>query len=200
MRYDVATSWHDELTRGWRIERTTRGNAVFIVHRRRHHRRRRRRRRHRRPLPKNEASAPPPAAYQRQHNERTARGDATTSWCNKTTRERRNERTTRGDATISWHDETTPGRCEKRRHNLVVVWLQTESIGEVAAIVIACIKHKLERLCVGDESQHLSNVVQNGLRTLRHRTDMRAKMEHPSIRVSGCPNKLWLANRPRVLE
>ena len=37
-----------------------------------------------------------------------------------------------------------------------------ESIGEVAAMVIARIEQKPERLCVGDESQFLSDVVQNG--------------------------------------
>ncbi len=50
-------------------------------------------------------------------------------------------------------------------------------------MVIARIENKPERLCVGNESQHLSDVVQNGLRTLRQRKDMRAKMEHPFVRV-----------------
>ena len=67
-------------------------------------------------------------------------------------------------------------------------------------MVIACIERKPERLCVGNELQHLSDVVQNGLRTLRHRKDMPAKMEHPFVRVSGCHNRFWLAKRPRVLE
>ncbi len=116
-------------------------------------------------------------------------------------RGRRNERTTRGDGTTSWHNETTRGQRDEKRHNLIlVVRLQTESIGEVAAMVIARIECKPELLCVGDESQHLSNVVQNGLRTLRHHKDMRAKMEHPFVRVSECPNRFWLAKRPRVLE
>jgi len=126
------------------------------------------------------------------------RGDWTTSWRDKMTRVWRNEGTTRGDATTSWHDKMTPGRRNERRDNLVVVWLQTESIGEVAAMVIARIECKPERLCVGDELQHLSDVVQNGLRTLRHRKDMLAKMEHPFARVSGCP--FWLAKHPKVLE
>ena len=82
----------------------------------------------------------------------------------------------------------------------MVVRLQTESICEVAAVVIARIESKPERLCVGDESQHLSDVVQNGLRTLRHCKDMRAKMKHLFVRVSGCPTRFWLAKRPRVLE
>ena len=68
-----------------------------------------------------------------------------------------------------------------------------ESTDKVAAMVIARIKCKPERLSARDESQHLSNVVQNGLKTLRHRKDMRAKMKHPFIRVSG-------AKHPRVLE
>ena len=53
-------------------------------------------------------------------------------------------------------------------------------------MVIAHIERKPEQMCVGDDSQHLSNVVQNGLRTLRHHKDMRAKiMEHPLVRVLG---------------
>jgi hypothetical protein len=40
----------------------------------------------------------------------------------------------------------------------------------------------------------------NGQRTLRHHKDMPAKIEHPFIRVSGCPNRFWLAKRLRVLE
>ena len=55
-------------------------------------------------------------------------------------------------------------------------------------MVVACIDRKPEELCVGDESQHLSDVVQNGLRTLRHHKDMLAKMEYSFVRVSGCPN------------
>ncbi len=67
-------------------------------------------------------------------------------------------------------------------------------------MVIAHIEHKPERLCVGDEFQENGYVVQNGLRTLRYCKDMPAKMEHPFVRVSGCPNIFWLAKRPRVLE
>ncbi len=37
------------------------------------------------------------------------------------------------------------------KKHLVVVGLQTESTGEVAAMVVACIKHKPEGLGVGDE-------------------------------------------------
>ena len=67
-------------------------------------------------------------------------------------------------------------------------------------MVIAHIKRKPEQLCVGDESQHLSDVVQNGLRTLRHCKDMPDKTEHHFVRVSGCPNRFWLAKPLRVLE
>ncbi len=56
-------------------------------------------------------------------------------------------------------------------------------------MVTACIERKPERLCVGDEFQEVGDVVQNGLRTLRHRKDMQTKMEHPFVRVSGCPNR-----------
>jgi hypothetical protein len=55
-------------------------------------------------------------------------------------------------------------------------------------MVIARIERKPERLCVGDEFQEVSDVVQNGLRTLRHHKDMLAKMEYSFVRVSGCPN------------
>jgi len=83
-----------------------------------------------------------------------ARGDAATSWwCNKTTGGRHNERMTRGDATTSWHEEMTQGRRNKRRHNFVVlrVQTQTESTDEVAAMVIARDEHKPERLGFGNE-------------------------------------------------
>ena len=67
-------------------------------------------------------------------------------------------------------------------------------------MVIARIEHKPELLCVGDEFQEVGYVVQKGLRARRHLKDMLAKMEHPFVRVSGCPNRFWLAKRPRVLE
>ena len=47
-------------------------------------------------------------------NERTARGNATTSRHNKTMRGQRNERPARGDATTSWHDKTTRVRRNER--------------------------------------------------------------------------------------
>ena len=126
-RGDATTrSWRDELTRGWCNERTARGNATTSCHN---------------------------TTTRGQHNERMARGNATTSWRDKTMRGWHNEGTTRGNATTSWNDKTTPGQRDERRHNLVAVRLQTESIGEVAAMVIACIEHKPEQLCVGDESQ-----------------------------------------------
>ena len=43
---------------------------------------------------------------------------------------------TRGNATTSWHDKTTAGRRNERQHNLVVFQVQTESTGEVAAVVM----------------------------------------------------------------
>ena len=72
-----------------------------------------------------------------QCNERTARGNATTSWCDKKMRGWRNERMTRGNATIS-------GRRNERRHNFIVIRLQMELIGEVAAMVIVRIEGKPE--------------------------------------------------------
>ena len=71
-----------------------------------------------------------------QRNERSARGDATSSWRDKTTRGQRNEGATRGNATISWHNKTTPGQRDERRHNLVVFRVQTESTGELAVMVM----------------------------------------------------------------
>ncbi len=47
--------------------------------------------------------------------------------------------------------------------HLVVIWLQTEVMGEVKAMAIARIECKPEGLGVGDESSVLSNIVQNGL-------------------------------------
>jgi hypothetical protein len=73
----------------------------------------------------------------------------------------------------SLSDKTMRGRRIERGHNLVVIWLQTESTGEVTAMVIACIEHKPEQqLRVEDESQVVSNEVQKGIRTLRHCKDL----------------------------
>ena len=91
-----------------------------------------------------------------QCNERTARGNATISWHDKTMRVRRNERTPRGDATTSWHDKSTPGWRDKRRHNLVVFWVQSESTGEVAAMVMLVLSV--------NQMQVVSNVVQKSIR------------------------------------
>ena len=74
------------------------------------------------------------------------------------------------------------------KEHLVVVRIHTYVIGEVAAMVIACIECKPERLCVGDEPQHRSDVVQNGLRTLRRCKDLRTKLALPFVRVLGGPN------------
>jgi hypothetical protein len=68
--------------------------------------------------------------------QRTARGDATTSWRDKTTSVWRNERTTRGDVTTSWHDKTSTGWHDKRQHNLVVFQVRMKLTGEVAAMVM----------------------------------------------------------------
>ena len=116
-RGNATTSWRNELTRGWRNEMTARGNATTSWH---------------------------DKTTRGQRNERTRRGDVTTSWHDKLTRGRHNERTTRGYATTSWHDATMRGRRDERQHNLIVIRLQTESITEVAAMVIACIERKPE--------------------------------------------------------
>ena len=81
---------------------------------------------------------------------------------------------------MGWHN--------KRQHNLIVVGLHTESAGEVTAMVIACIECKPEWLCLGDELQVVSNVVQKDDRTLRNCNHMPAKMAHPFIRVLENPN------------
>ena len=108
-RGDATKSWCNKLTRGRHNKRMARGNATTSWR-------------------DNTTSG--------QRNERMARGDATTSWRVQTTRGRHNERTARGDATTSWHDKTTPGRREERRHNLIVLRVQTESTGEAAAMVM----------------------------------------------------------------
>jgi len=104
-------------------------------------------------------------------------------------RGRRNERTTRGDATTSWHDKTTAGRRDERQHNLVVFQVQTKSTGEVAAgsHSHARVEYKPERLGVGDELQVVSDVVQKGVRARGRRKDMRTKMAHPFVRVLRGP-------------
>ena len=93
-------------------------------------------------------------------SKRTTRGNASISWHGKTARGRRNERITRGNVTTSWHDETTSGRHDKRQHTLIVVRVQKESTGKVVAMVVAHIEQKSECLCVQDESQVVSDVVQ----------------------------------------
>jgi hypothetical protein len=55
-------------------------------------------------------------------------------------RGRHNERTTRGDATTSWHNKVTRGQHDERGHNLVVFRVQIESTGKVAAMVVARIE------------------------------------------------------------
>ena len=89
----MTTSWHDETTRGGTMRRQ---DSERAAHR--------------------EATQQPAGATRGQegcagHNERTRRGDASASWCNKLTRWWRNERTTRGNATTSWRDKTTRGQC-----------------------------------------------------------------------------------------
>ena len=46
--------------------------------------------------------------------------------------------------TTSWHNEVTRGRHDERQHNLIVFWVQTESTGKVAAMVIARIEQNPE--------------------------------------------------------
>ena len=86
------------------------------------------------------------------------------------------------------------GQAGDDEKHLLVVGVQTESIGQVTAMVVA-------RLCAGDEFQEVGYVVQKGLRARRHHLkDMLAKLEHPFVRVLGGPTYFWLAKRPRVLE
>jgi len=115
---DATTSCHNELTRGWRNERTARGNATTSWR---------------------------DKTTRGQRNKRTGRGDTTTSWRDELTRGRHNERTTRSYMTTSWHDEVTRGRRDKRRHSLVVFRVQMKSTGKVAAMVVACIVQKPEK-------------------------------------------------------
>ena len=69
-------------------------------------------------------------------------------------------------------EELSPGRgleaelCIRRKasddkEHLIVVWLQSESIGEVAAMVIPRIERKPEGWGAGDEFEVVSDVVQN---------------------------------------
>ena len=84
------------------------------------------------------------------------------------------------------------GRRDKRRHNLIAVCLQTESTGKVAAMVVARIERNPEQLCVEDESQVVSDVVQKGVRTLIHCKILRAKLEHLFVRVLEGPDQFYL--------
>jgi hypothetical protein len=116
------------------------------------------------------------------------------------TRGRHNERTTRGNATTSWHDEVTRGRCDERRHNLVVFPVQMESNGKVVAMVVAHIERKPDFFFIWDESQVVSDVVQKGIRTLGHHKDQQAKLAHPFVRVLGGPKQFWLADCPKFVQ
>ncbi len=84
--------------------------------------------------------------------------------------------------------------------HLVFVRLQTESTDEVAAVVIARIERKLEGLGFGDEFEVVSDVVQNGLTTGRHREEMRTKWEHHFVRVLGGPRRFWSSKRQIFVE
>ena len=106
-----------------------------------------------------------------QSNERMRRGDATPSWCDELARGRHNERMTRGYATTSWHNKVTRGWRNKRQHNLVVFRVQMESTDKVAAMVVARIERKLEVWGPGEENEEVGNVVQKGLRARRHLND-----------------------------
>jgi hypothetical protein len=75
-----------------------------------------------------------------------------------------------------------------------------EPIGEVAAMVVACIERKPERLGIGDEFEVVSDVVQNGLTTGRHRKEMRTKWEHHFVRVLGGPRQFWSSKRQIFVE
>jgi hypothetical protein len=57
---------------------------------------------------------------------------------------------------------------EKR---LILFRVQTESVGEVAAMVIARIERKPELLGFGDEFEEVGFVVQKGISTRRHHKD-----------------------------
>ena len=116
-RGDATTSWRNKLTRGWCNERTAIGNATTSW--------------------RNKMA-------RGQCNERMRKGDATTSWHDKLKRGWHNERMTRCYATTSWHNKVPGGQCNERRHNLVVFWVQTESTGKVAAMVVARIERKPE--------------------------------------------------------
>ena len=117
-------------------------------------------------------------------SKRMARGNATTSWRDKMTRGRRNERATTGDATTSWHDKTTPGLRDERQHSLIVFRVHTESTGEVAAMVMLVLSvNTPERLGVGDELQVVSDVVQKDLRSSRNMKDQQTKKAHCFARV-----------------
>jgi hypothetical protein len=98
--------------------------------------------------------------------------------------------------------ELSPGRgldCEAQfciqckagdnEEHLVIIWLQTEATGEVAAVVIARNKRKPEGLGIGDEFQVVSDVVQNELTTGRHLKEKRTKRAHRFARVLGRPRQ-----------
>ena len=87
------------------------------------------------------------------------------------------------------HDKTTPGRHNKRRHNLIVFRVQTESTGKVAAMVMLVLSVNQNDCALETNCKYVvvSNVVQKGIRARSHREDMRNKMAHPFVRVFQGP-------------
>jgi hypothetical protein len=116
----------------------------------------------------------------RRDDERAARREAmhtTTSRRDERMSRRRNERTRRGNVTTSWpwpwfgsqpNLVYDAGDNEKR---LILFRVQTELVGEVAAMVIARIEWKPKWLGFGDEFEEVGFMVQKGLRTQRHHKD-----------------------------
>jgi hypothetical protein len=83
---------------------------------------------------------------------------------------------------------------------LILFWVQTESTGKVAAMVIARIKREPEGLRAGEESYVVGHVDQKGVRSFWHHKDLRTKMERPFVRVLGGPKRFWSAKYRHLLE
>jgi hypothetical protein len=116
---NTTTSQHDERTRGWCNERTTRDDGATTSWRNETTRGGTMRRQDNERAARQEATQQPAGATRGREggagrNERTRRGDATTSWRNELTRGWRNERTVRGNAATSWRDKTTRGQRNER--------------------------------------------------------------------------------------
>jgi len=212
---NTTTSQHNERMRGRCNERTTRYEGVTTSWRDETMRGSMTRRRYNERAAHQEAMRQPVGVTRGPkggagRNERTKRGDATTSWRNELARGWHNERTNgerRCNNQLVWQDNRRAAQWEdnKRRCDNQLAWqddtraarreaTQPRSLSGPNVIDWrggshghARVERKPEWLGIGDELQVVSDVVQKSVRARRHHKDVRTKMAHPFVRVLQGP-------------